>query len=185
MKVVFLEDVLNVAEAGDVKEVADGYGRNYLIPRKLAVLVDAQTANIVEAQKKKRARLQAQIEAEMNELAQKLEGREVTLKAPAGTEGRLYGSVTTADIAEGLSQSAGLDVDKRKIELPEPIREVGSYEVAIRLTGDIIPRIKLVVVEEEKKEVKRKKEPKAEKTEEEKAEKKKRGKEEKETGGTS
>ncbi|MFC1912238.1 50S ribosomal protein L9, partial [Chloroflexota bacterium] len=136
MKVVFLEDVPNVAEVGDIKEVADGYGRNYLIPRKLAVIADSQVTNIVEAQRKKKARLQAQIEAEMKELAQKLEGQEVVLKAKAGATDRLYGSITNADIAEELGKNTGLEIDKRKIELPEPIREVGSYEIAVRLTGE-------------------------------------------------
>jgi large subunit ribosomal protein L9 len=152
MKVVFVEDVPSAGEIGDIKEVADGYARNYLIPKKLAVLVDSQTASLVEARLRKKARLQAQIEAEMTELAKQLEGKEVVLKAKAGTKERLYGSITNADIAEGLEKSTGLAVDKRKIDLEEPIREVGSYEIAIRLTKDIIPKIKLRVEEEEKKE---------------------------------
>ena len=150
MKVVFLEDVPNVAETGEVKEVADGYGRNFLIPRKLAVLADAKAANIVEARLKKKARIQAETEAEMRELAQQLEGKEVILKARSGAKGRLYGSITNADITEELSKSTGLVVDKRVIELEEPIRQVGSYEIAIRLTKDIMPKIKVTIVEEEK-----------------------------------
>ena len=182
MKVVFIEDVPDIAETGEVKEVADGYARNFLIPRKLAVLVDARAANIVEARLKKKARLQAQIEVEMTELARQLEGQKIVLKARAGKEDRLYGSITNADIAEELGRSAGLTADKRKIELDEPIREIGSYEIAIRLTKDIIPRIKLTVMEEakkgegkEKKESKKKKasKPKAEKIEEEKKEEEK------------
>jgi len=173
MKVVFLEDVPNVAEAGEVKEVADGYGRNFLIPRKLAVLADAKSANIVEARLKKKARIQAETEAEMRELAQQMEGKEVVIKARSGAKGQLYGSITNADIAEELSKSTGLVVDKRVIELEEPIRQVGSYEIAIRLTADIMPKIKVTIVEEEKEgkekeeeEEKRKKKAKAEKTEE-------------------
>jgi len=157
MKVVFLEDVPNVAEVGEMKEVADGYGRNFLIPKKLAILADSQAASIIKVQLKKKARLQAETEAEMRELAQQLEGKEIVLKARAGAKDRLYGSITTADIAEELSKSAGLVVDKRKIELEESVREVGSYEVAIRLTKDIIPRIKLTVMGEEEKEGKEKK----------------------------
>ena len=171
MKVVFLEDVPNVAEAGEMKEVADGYGRNFLIPRKLAVLADAKSANIVEARLKKKARIQAETEAEMRELAQQLEGKEVILKARSGAKGRLYGSITNADITEELSKSTGLVVDKRVIELEEPIRQIGSYEIAIRLTEDIMPKIKVTIVEEEKEgkekeEEKGKKRAKAEKTEE-------------------
>ncbi|HEY83343.1 MAG TPA: 50S ribosomal protein L9 [Dehalococcoidia bacterium] len=151
MKVVFLEDVPDVADAGEIKEVADGYARNFLIPKKLAVLADARAMHLVEAQLKKKARLQAEIEAEMRELAQQLEGKEIVLKTRAGAKGRLYGSITNADIAEELEKSAGVVVDKRKIELDEPIHEVGSYEITIRLTKDIIPKIKLSVVPEEKK----------------------------------
>ena len=171
MKVVFLEDVPNVAEAGEMKEVADGYGRNFLIPRKLAVLADAKAANIIEAQLKKKARIQAETEAEMRELAQQMEGKEVILKARSGAKGQLYGSITTTEIAEELSKSTGLVVDKRGMELEEPIRQVGSYEIAIRLTKDIVPKIKVTIVGEEKEgkekeEEKVKKKAKAEKTEE-------------------
>ena len=155
MKVVFLEDVPNVAEVGEVKEVADGYARNFLIPKKLAILADAKATHIVEGQLKKKARRQAETEAEMRELAKQLEGQEIVLKARAGAKERLYGSITNADIADELEKSAGLVVDKRKIELDEPIREVGSYEVGIRLTGDIIPKIKLTVIEEEEKKEKK------------------------------
>jgi large subunit ribosomal protein L9 len=171
MKVVFLEDVPNVAEAGEMKEVADGYGRNFLIPRKLAVLADAKAANIIEAQLKKKARIQAETEAEMRELAQQMEGKEVILKARSGAKGQLYGSITTTEIAEELSKSTGLVVDKRGMELEEPIRQVGSYEIAIRLTKDIVPKIKVTIVGEEKEgeekeEEKVKKRAKAEKTKE-------------------
>ena len=162
MKVIFLEDVSNVARAGDAREVADGYGRNYLIPRKLAVLANSQASGIVEAQLKKVAARRARAEAEMAEEAGKLNGMEVTLKAKVGGKERLYGSITSADIADELSNSAGLTVDKRKIELEEPIRQLGSYEVTVRFTHDIAAIIKLAVVadkvveeKEEKKEEKK------------------------------
>jgi len=155
VKVVFLEDVPNVGEVGEVKEVADGYGRHFLIPRKLAVLANSMASNIVEVQLKKKARRQAEIQAEMRDLADQLEGKEIILKARAGAKEQLYGSITSADIADELCSSAGLIVDKRKIELDEPIRQLGSYAVAIRLTKDIIPKVKLVVVAEEEKEEKK------------------------------
>jgi large subunit ribosomal protein L9 len=172
MKVVFLEDVPNVAEAGEMKEVADGYGRNFLIPRKLAVLADAKAANIIEARLKKKARIQAETEAEMRELAQQLEGKEVILKARSGAKGQLYGSITNADIAEELSKSTGLVVDKRVIELEEPIRQVGSYEIAIGLTKDIMPKIKVTIVGEEKEGKEKEKEKVKKKAKAEKAEEK-------------
>ena len=185
MKVVFLEDVPNVAETGEMKEVADGYARNFLLPKKLAVLADSKAAHLVEARLKKKARLQAETEAEMRELAQQLEGQEVVLKARAGAKDRLYGSITNADIAEELEKSAGVMVDKRKIELDEPIHELGIYEIGIRLTKDIIPKVKLTVAGEEEGEGREKKESKAEKTgskdkKESKAKKTDGGKEKKE-----
>lgn len=163
MKVVFIEDVPNVAEVGEIKDVADGYGRNYLIPRKLAVLADARATQIVETRKKRKARIEAETEAEMRELAKQLEGLDIVIKAKAGTKDRLYGSITNADIAEEVNKSAGLEIDKRKIELEKPIHEIGSYDIPIRLTKDIIPKVKLSVIEEEKTEVKEKKESKAKK----------------------
>ncbi len=165
MKVVFIEDVPDVAEAGEIKEVADGYGRNYLIPKRLAILADSRATQIVEARKKRKARLEAETEAEMRELAKQLEGLKIVVKAKAGAKDRLYGSITNADIAEELSTSAGLVVDKRKIELETPIHEIGSYDIPIRLTKDIIPKIKLNVVEEEgmKGEGKKETKPKAKK----------------------
>jgi large subunit ribosomal protein L9 len=177
VKVIFIEDVPNVADAGETKEVADGYGRNYLLPRRLAVLANSAASNVVEAQLKKVALKRAQTEAEMAELAGKLDGLEVTLKARAGAKDKLYGSITSADIADELNSSAGLVVDKRKIELEEPIRQLGSYEVTVRFTHDIAAVIRLTVVGdevvEEKTEKKEKevKKTKAKKTKEVKAEK--------------
>jgi len=163
MKVVFIEDVPSVAEAGEIKDVADGYGRNYLLPRKLAVLADARATQIVEAQKKRKDRIEAELEEEMRVLAKQIEGLDIVIKAKAGAKDRLYGSITNADIAEELNKSAGLEVDKRIIELEKPIHEIGSYEIPIRLTKDIIPKIKLSVIEEEGTEVKEKKESKGKK----------------------
>jgi large subunit ribosomal protein L9 len=104
----------------------------------------------LEAQLKAKARIHAQEEAELVKVAEQLEGKEISLKAKAGAEEHLYGSVTNADIANELQNSTGLVVDKRKIELVEPIRQLGSYEVAIRLTKDIIPKIRVTVIAEEK-----------------------------------
>ena len=147
MKVIFLEDVPNVARAGEIKEVANGYGRNYLIPQKLALLASYEVISTVGTQLEVKAHSQAQTEAELLELANHLDGREVILEARIGTKDRLYGSITTADIAAELESATGLAVDKRKIELDEPIRQLGSYEVAIRLAKDIVPKIRVTVSE--------------------------------------
>ena len=145
MKVIFLQDVPNVAKAGEIKEVAAGYGRNFLIPRKLALLADSQ----VLSQIKTGGKPEVQRNAEFTELAGQVDGKEVNLKARVGARDRLYGSITTADIAAELEQSAGVVIDKRKIELDEPIRKLGSYDVPIRLAKDIVPKIKVTVTEEE------------------------------------
>jgi large subunit ribosomal protein L9 len=148
MKVVFLQDVPNVAKAGDVKEVADGYGRNFLIPRKLAALASPQAISQVKTGEK----AQASTEEELGELAQQLEGKEVSLKAHAGAKERLYGSITSADIAAELESATGIAVDKRKIELEKPIHKLGSYELTVKLGKDITPKITVNVIEEETKE---------------------------------
>jgi large subunit ribosomal protein L9 len=147
MKVIFLEDIPHVARAGEIKEVANGYGRNFLIPRKLALVARSDVINTVGVQLEAKARGQAQTETELLELANHLNGREVIFEARTGAEDRLYGSITAADIAAELESVTGLAVDKRKIDLVEPIRQLGSYEVTIRLAKDIVPQIRVTVSE--------------------------------------
>ena len=149
MKVVFLQDVPNVAQSGEMKDVADGYARNFLIPRKLAAQADPKMMNSIEAQVRARARQAAQNEAEMRELAGQLDGKEITITARVGANERLYGSITTGDIIAELEKSLGIIVDKRKIELENPIRELGSHEIPIRLTKDVVPSITVTVTGEE------------------------------------
>ena len=149
MKVIFIQDIPNVARAGEIKEVARGYGRNFLIPQKLALLASSPAISLVEAQRKISARNQQQTEAEIAELASQLEGKEVLLKAQTGAKERLYGSITNADIAAELENSTGLVIDKRKIELDKPIHQLGSYEVTIRLAKNVLPKIKVTVTEKE------------------------------------
>ena len=149
MKVIFIQDIPNVARAGEIKEVARGYGRNFLIPQKLALLASSPAISLVEAQRKISARNQQQTEAEIAELASQLEGKEVLLKAQTGAKERLYGSITNADIAAELENSTGLVIDKRKIELDKPIHKLGSYEVTIRLAKNVLPKIKVTVTEKE------------------------------------
>ena len=149
MKVIFLQDVPNVARAGEIKEVASGYGRNFLIPKKLALLANLPALSTIKTQLKTEASSEVQTEDRLAELAQELEGKEITLKARAGAKDHLYGSITSADIAAELENNSGVVIDKRKIELTDPIRQLGSYEVAIKLAKDIIPKIKVTVTEKE------------------------------------
>ena len=164
MKVIFLQDVPHVARAGEIKEVADGYGRNFLIPKKLALLAKPRAISQTETTDKSKTR----INAELIELASQLEGKKVNLKARVGAKDRLYGSITSADIASELENTTGLVIDKRKLELDEPIRQLGSYEVPIRLAKDIVPKIRVTVTEEEAPKEKEKAPKKAEKPPEEK-----------------
>ncbi len=145
MKVLFTKDVKNVAKAGEIKEVADGYARNYLIPGKLAV-----PATQTELKRKKEedsavSRKEAKAQSEVRSLGQQLATVTITIKVHAGEQNRLYGSVTTADIAEALEKQTGHAIDKRRIELDEPIKRVGTFEVPIRLAGNLAPKIKVVV----------------------------------------
>lgn len=149
MRVIFLKNVPNVASAGETKEVADGYGRNFLIPKKLALLADSHDAAQISVQLKA---ILKKTTDELAGLAQQIEGKEVTIKAKVGAKDRLYGSVTNADIAAELESVTRLAIDKKKIELVEPIRQLGSYEVVIRLGKDTTPKIKVTVTAEEKKE---------------------------------
>ena len=145
MKVVFLQDVPKVAKAGDVKEVSDGYSRNYLLPRKLAVLATSAELKNVELQRQANARREVRTEQEAEAFAKVLQDTTVVLKMRAGTKEKLYGSVTSADIAKEIKKLTKQEVDKRKIELAEPIRELGSHQVSIKLTKDITAIVNVVV----------------------------------------
>jgi large subunit ribosomal protein L9 len=149
VKVIFIEDVPDIARVGQTRNVADGYARNYLFPRKLAVLANSQAAAAKEAQLKKRVKQREMEEAEMAELAKKIEGIEITLEAKVGENEKLYGSITGADIAEALSKAAGHDIEKKKIDLPEPIKQAGSSDVTVKLAHEIAAVIKVNVVSDE------------------------------------
>ena len=148
MKVIFLQDVPNLAKAGEIKEVASGYGRNYLIPRGLAVPASSSAVHLAEIQRQIKARKQTLVEADLAELAAQLEGKEINIPARVGAKDRLFGSVTSADIAAELEKE-GLPVDKKKIELEESIRQLGSYQVVIKLAKDLTPKISVNVIGQE------------------------------------
>jgi len=149
MKIVLLEDIANVGRAGEVKEVADGYGRNFLLPKQLALLATPSALKAAEAQLQKKREKQQRFAAEITQLAQQLEGLLITFKEKASSEDRLYGSVRDSDIARELNQLTGLDIAREKIELEEPIRQLGEYEVTVRFSQDLAPKIKVIVTREE------------------------------------
>lgn len=148
MRVVLLQDVPRLGSVGEVRDVASGYARNFLLPKGLAEVATPAVMKRVEEIRKAEDKRQALLEADMMSLAQALEGVEVTLKAKVGAQERLYGAITSGDIAEELGRVTGQDIDKRKIELEEPIRQLGEYEVLVRLSKEVAPTIKVVVAEE-------------------------------------
>jgi large subunit ribosomal protein L9 len=148
MKVIFLQDVPNVATTGDVKEVANGYARNYLLPKKLAAVATSAELKKLELQEQADSRRQARLEQEAEGMAQSLQGITLTLTVRAGEKDRIYGSITSADIAGEIKKQSGFEIDKRKIQLEEPIRELGAYEVAIKLTGNVTASVNVVVEQE-------------------------------------
>ena len=148
MKVLLTETVDNLGNAGEVKKVADGYARNFLIPKGLAVPVTAGALKQAELRRLASARRQQRAKVEAESLARTLSQVTLTFQVKAGEKDKLYGSITNADIAEAFERETGRAIDKRKVELEEPIRELGSYYVPIKLLPDLAPRI-IVIVERE------------------------------------
>jgi large subunit ribosomal protein L9 len=149
MQVLLTKNVEQLGQAGEVKAVADGYARNYLLPQGLAVL--ATPGAIKQAEKLRRAEAQRQAKAlsEAQILAGILDGMTVTFQARAGEGDRLYGSITTSNIADALSEKAGQEVDRRKIELEDTIKEIGDHAVTIRLAPEAVAKVTVVVEREE------------------------------------
>ncbi len=145
MKVVLLQEVQGIGGPGTVKDVADGYARNYLLPKKLATPATAGALKQVERVRAVEDRRQARLDEQAAAMAARINGQEVTFRVRAGEEGRLYGSVTNGDVAEVLSRQIGEDVDKRRVILEEPIHVLGTYEVPVRLSASHSPVVKVVV----------------------------------------
>jgi large subunit ribosomal protein L9 len=147
MKVVFLVDVPKLGKTGEVKEVSDGYAKNYLIPRKLAAIASSGAVNSAQAKLDAEARIQAMNQAQLEAIAAQVNGKEFTIEGQTGGKDRLYGSITNTDIADAIKKGTGLEIDKRRIELGNPIHRIGTYEIGIRLGKDIVPQIKVTVIE--------------------------------------
>jgi len=137
MKVLFKKDVPDVARAGQVKDVADGYARNFLIPRGLAVAATAAALRQVADLQAVAARHAAEEQNAAQDLKQRLEAQPIVIEAKAGSQGRLYGSVTTADVAAAIQKQLGTTVDRRDLDIADPVRQVGSYQVSARLHRNV------------------------------------------------
>ena len=137
MQVVLRDDVANLGYKGDVVEVADGYARNYLVPKGLAMKAGKGVAKQADAMRRNRSVRDTREREAATELASRISGRAIALKARAGEGGKLFGSVTSADIAEAVLVQTGVEIDRRKIALDEPIKELCEVEVAVRLHADV------------------------------------------------
>jgi large subunit ribosomal protein L9 len=144
MKLILREDVENLGRGGDVVDVKPGYGRNFLLPRGLAVNANPKNLREIEHQKSVATAKAAKLKASAAAIAKRLSETPVTLKRKVGDQEKLFGSVTALDIAEALA-ARGLQIDRRSIELAEPIKTIGEFEVSVKLHHDIVGKAKVKV----------------------------------------
>ena len=144
MKVLLKEDVDHLGYAGDVKKVAAGYGRNYLLPRGLAVMATATAMKQAEAWRTRATARREELRAEYAALSERISAVSLEFTTRAGSNGRLYGSITPTQLAEALNEELGTDLDRRKLEL-EPLRELGTFNVAVRLDREYQPEFSVLI----------------------------------------
>jgi len=144
MKVLLLEDVYKLGRAGDVKKVADGFGRNYLIPQGLAVLATPGALKQIEHIRSQATARRAILNEEMSSVAEHIKGLVLTFPVKAGETGKLYGSVTSQMIADAVQEKTGVSLERRQVD-SQPIRSIGEHTVSIRLTMDLAPEISIIV----------------------------------------
>ncbi len=149
MKVVLTRDVPNLGKSGDIKEVADGYGRNYLIPKGFAALATAGMVKQAQQRAAAQERRDQKARADAEAIAQRINGQTLRFVVRVGELDRLYGSITNTDIAEKIQEQIGVTVDRRRVDLGDPIRRAGVYSVAVRLATDLEARLNVVVEGEE------------------------------------
>ncbi len=147
MQVVLLEDVKTLGKKGDIVKANDGYARNFLIPKNLGV--EATPANLakLKQQKAHEAKVAAEQLAEAKQLSDSLSGKVLQMKAKVGEGGRLFGAIASKEVAQAIKTQLGLDVDKKKIILPEPIKTLGKHEISIRLHKDVLAKLNVEVAE--------------------------------------
>lgn len=148
MRIVLRADVDNLGRKGDLVEVADGYARNFLVPRGLAMRATKGIAKQAEAMRRNREAREARDREEAQELAARLDGVRIEVKARAGEGGKLFGSVTNADVADAVRATTQVELDRRSIDLPEPVKELGAVEIPVRLHPDVAVDLQVEVVAE-------------------------------------
>lgn len=147
MKVILKEDIRHLGKIGQVVDVADGYARNYLLPKGLAIEANIKNIKSIEHERKLLQEKAKKLKDTAIDIASKISGTTLSIKAKAGEDGKLFGSVTTMDIAEAL-RSEGIDIDKKKIILEEPIKRLGSYAVTVKLHAEAAAQLSLEVIQE-------------------------------------
>lgn len=145
MKVVLMQDVPNLGQTGEIKEVSGGYGRNYLIPKGYAVLATPGLIKQAEERAAAQQRRNQKARTGFEQVAQRINGQTLRFDVRVGELDRLYGAITNADIADKLREQFGVDIDRRKIELGDPIKRAGVYSVPVRLAADLEPRLNVVI----------------------------------------
>lgn len=145
MKVLLIKDIEGLGRKGDIKDVPDGYSRNFLIPRSLAVAASDGAMRASQLQKDVESKRRAKVYDDAKTLTQKLDGLKLAFAMRAGEQERLYGSVTSADIADKIKEQTGLEVDRRKVALDEPIRSLGAFRVPIRVAHDLTAEVEVTV----------------------------------------
>jgi len=149
MEVILRQEVPSLGREGDIVKVASGYANNYLIPKGLAALATPGNLKQLEQKRAAIARREAVLMGESEEVKAKLDGKSITITAKAGAEGRLYGSVTTKDIAKAIEEQLGLAVDRKRLEPPEPIKQAGDATVTLRLYPEVAASIEVKIVPEQ------------------------------------
>lgn len=149
MKVILLQDVKKLGKVGDLVEVADGYGRNFLIPKGMAILADEGKLKAIQEKVRVEKRRRDKELREAEEAAKSLGTSAVTLQVKTGEQGRLYGSITAKDVADAIERELGISVDKKKIEISEPIKSLGTYRIPVKLFPGISSEITVNVVSAE------------------------------------
>jgi large subunit ribosomal protein L9 len=147
MEVILKEDVPKLGSRGDVVKVAEGFGRNYLLPRRLAIQATSANKKVIEQMKAAALRRSAKEKVQAEELAKQFDGVSVSFTRRSGENDQLFGSVTSSDIAEALSKK-GFDVDRRKIQLHEPLKTLGEFAVPLKLHKDVTTHLKVVIEKE-------------------------------------
>ena len=145
MKIILKQDVPNLGQEGEVEEVADGYARNYLIPKGMAMVATPGALKDFEHRQKIKAKKHERMKKRAEGLARRLTAQTLTFEVKTGETGQLYGSITNADIAEALEERIGEEIDRRDIPLSEPIRTVGEHFVPVHLMEDVEPQVRVVV----------------------------------------